>query len=265
MSKISTYDNASPVTLSDRLIGTSVGATPANSTKNFLVNDLLTLFTDNINEVGKVSLPVRYAEAVVKGDPVYISGFNVGQNRLEVSKAEADDANKMPVIGLADADYSMSTNGTVIAIGSLTSVDLSALSPAPIVGDILYVKAGGGLTKTAPINLDLIQNVGIVSRTGATGAIEVTAIGRANALPNFRANSIAYGTSTGNPSFSTTFSYTEENITQGTTTFTGKTSISTDLLNIPLRTFADNAAALAGDLVANDIYKTATGEVRIVV
>ncbi len=127
MSKISTYNNASPVTLSDRLIGTSVGATPANSTKNFLVSDLLALFEGNITledallagntsttamilggslrinsglldaagglgtsgqsllstgtavswgdpSVGKLSLPVRYAEAVAKGDPLYISG-----------------------------------------------------------------------------------------------------------------------------------------------------------------------------------------------
>jgi hypothetical protein len=29
--------------------------------------------------------------------------------------------------------------------------------------------------------------------------------------------------------------------------------------------FADNAAAIAGDLVAGDIYRTATGELRIVV
>ena len=48
MSKISTYNNASPVTLSDKLIGTSVGATPANATKNFLVSDLLALFEGNI-------------------------------------------------------------------------------------------------------------------------------------------------------------------------------------------------------------------------
>ena len=29
--------------------------------------------------------------------------------------------------------------------------------------------------------------------------------------------------------------------------------------------FADNAAAIAGDLVDGDVYKTATGELRIVV
>lgn len=48
MARISTYDNASPVTLSDKVIGTSAGATPANATKNFLVSDLLTLFESEI-------------------------------------------------------------------------------------------------------------------------------------------------------------------------------------------------------------------------
>ena len=44
MAKISTYDNASPVTLDDKVIGTSVGGVPTDATKNFLVSDLLTLF-----------------------------------------------------------------------------------------------------------------------------------------------------------------------------------------------------------------------------
>lgn len=48
MARISTYDNAGPVTLSDKIIGTSVGATPANATKNFLISDLLTLFESEI-------------------------------------------------------------------------------------------------------------------------------------------------------------------------------------------------------------------------
>ena len=48
MAKISTYDNASPVALTDKIIGTSVGAVPANATKNFLLSDLLTLFQGSI-------------------------------------------------------------------------------------------------------------------------------------------------------------------------------------------------------------------------
>lgn len=50
MARISTYDNASPVTLSDKVIGTSVGATPANATKNFLVSDILELFKGDVAE-----------------------------------------------------------------------------------------------------------------------------------------------------------------------------------------------------------------------
>ena len=36
-----------------------------------------------------------------------------------------------------------------------------------------------------------------------------------------------------------------------------------NLLNLP--THADNAAAIAGGLETNDVYKTSTGELRIVV
>jgi hypothetical protein len=48
MARISTYTNASPVTLSDKFIGTEVSGTPVNVTKNFLISDLLALFQDNI-------------------------------------------------------------------------------------------------------------------------------------------------------------------------------------------------------------------------
>ena len=36
-----------------------------------------------------------------------------------------------------------------------------------------------------------------------------------------------------------------------------------NLLNLPV--YADNAAAVTGGLAINDVYKTATGELRIVV
>jgi hypothetical protein len=48
MAKISTYTNATPVTLSDKFIGTEVAGTPVNVTKNFLISDLLALFQNNI-------------------------------------------------------------------------------------------------------------------------------------------------------------------------------------------------------------------------
>jgi len=48
MARISTYANISPVTISDKVIGTDVGGSPADQTKNFLIGDILTLFQSNI-------------------------------------------------------------------------------------------------------------------------------------------------------------------------------------------------------------------------
>ena len=319
MSKISTYNNASPVTLSDKLIGTSVGATPANATKNFLVSDLLALFEGNITledallsgntsttamilggslrinsglldavgglgtsgqsltstgvgvawgdpSVGKISLPVRYLESVTLGDPVYIAGYNNGQNIQEVRKADAADPNKMPAIGIADASYSQNTNGTAIMIGGIDTIDLSGIVPAPTVGSVLYVSNGGGLASTPPVGTSLIQNVGIVSKTGASGEFEVTAIGRANALPNITPSSVVFGGTTGQASYSLRLIYTEQDIAQGAATFAGKTEISTGLFKLPqLRTFSDNTTALAGDLIVGDVYKDNAGGLRVVI
>lgn len=360
MARISTYANASPVALSDLLIGTSVGATPANATKNFLVSDLVALFDDQVSlqevldvgntatqdltlignlgvtgaithsgaygysngqftmaatgtmvlggpltcnssisltgtvkdyndtlgiagqtlvsdgssqvtwgepTTGKLSLPVRYLENVTLGDPVYIAGYNSGQNIQEVRKADSADPNKMPAIGLADASYSQNTNGTAIMIGGIDTIDLSGIVPAPTVGSVLYVSnGGGGLVSVPPVGTSLIQNVGIVSKTGVSGEVEVTAIGRSNALPNITAGSIVFGQSTGEPVDSTLFYYTEEDVVQGATTFTGKTGVGTDLFNVStLQTFASNAAALAADLVAGDFYKDSNDFVKVVV
>lgn len=42
-------------------------------------------------------------------------------------------------------------------------------------------------------------------------------------------------------------------------------AIFTSLKLTALPTYANNAAAIAGGLIANDVYKTSTGELRIVV
>ena len=47
MAKISSYSTTTPV-LTDKLIGTDVGGTPADATKNFLLSDVQTLFKSGI-------------------------------------------------------------------------------------------------------------------------------------------------------------------------------------------------------------------------
>lgn len=162
-----------------------LGVTGINSIKRF--NDLTTLTTDPSTGTGtsesaeRIELEVRFDEAVVKGDPLYITGYNVGQARITVAKADASDSAKMPSIGLADAAYSLNDNGKALTMGSLVDVDTSSFSE----GDVLYVAASGGLTATKPTGSNLIQNVGKVGRSNLNnGEIVVMAVGRSNDVPN---------------------------------------------------------------------------------
>jgi hypothetical protein len=68
MAKISTYDNASAPNLSrDKVIGTEVGDTSSNATKNFKLEQLVTLFNggttptaDTIGVKGEIRVDASY-------------------------------------------------------------------------------------------------------------------------------------------------------------------------------------------------------------
>lgn len=146
----------------------------------------------------RVTIEVRFDEAVSKGDPVYVSGYNNGQDRITVGKADASDSSKMPSIGLATANYSQNDNGQATCIGSLEDVN-TQVSPNDFQeGDVLYVKAGGGLTNVKPTGTNLIQNVGKVGRRQQNnGEIVVMAIGRSNDVPNIPNGQAWIGNSSG--------------------------------------------------------------------
>ena len=130
--------------------------------------------------------PIIADGALVKGDPVYITGFNNGQNKNIVAKADSSDPAKMPVIGISDGTYINNDAGSITAFGSFNGVfDTTGGAENWSVGDIIYVKPGGGLTNIKPGGTDLIQNIAIVSRVQQnTGELEVIALGRANDVPN---------------------------------------------------------------------------------
>ena len=144
---------------------------------------------------------VRYLEAIVKGDPVYIDGYNLGQGITQVGRADASDPTKMPAYGVANEDASQNTNGTVTAIGSFNGTfDTSFLNE----GEVIYVNTAANdvagrprLTSTKPSGeANLIQNIGFCSRENANnGEIEVVAVGRTNATPNLNSAKIFLGNS----------------------------------------------------------------------
>ena len=142
--------------------------------------------------------PIIADGALVKGDPVYITGFNNGQDKNIVAKADSSDPAKMPVVGISNGAYANNGAGFMTAFGSFNGAfDTTGGAENWSVGDIIYVKPGGGLTNIKPGGTDLVQNIAIVSRVQQnTGELEVIALGRTNDVPNLPEGRLFVGTAT---------------------------------------------------------------------
>ena len=151
----------------------------------------------------RLDLQLRNDEGVDldTGTPVYSKGEIGGSNRIKVGKSDASDSSKMPAIGVLaqDLDTAGNKDGYAVVTGVLNENITPTNSPVLTEGDIVYVCSGGTLTTTKPIGIDLIQNVGIVLKTNGTiiQGIKVSAIGRANDVPNIQENYLWLGNSDG--------------------------------------------------------------------
>lgn len=140
--------------------------------------------------------------SIPKGSPLHISG-NDGTNPT-VEIADASDAAKMPVSGLANATIANGATGEMMITGIISGVNTSALNGAsPNEGDIIYVNPFAGTSSIPWLTVDApsgeansLQNVGIIVRDDITqGSIQVTCTGRTNATPNLNRGSIFLGNS----------------------------------------------------------------------
>ena len=156
--------------------------------------------TGSVEEASRaqsIQIDCRTSEAVSKGDPLYITGFDPGQNRPEVGKADASNPNKMPVVGLALEDAAININTRFVQAGQLTNLNTDIDGAA--VNATLYVAVGGGFTTTRPTgSSNLIQNVGKIERVQQNnGEIIVSAILRTNDVPNIQPGYTWVGNSDG--------------------------------------------------------------------
>ena len=157
-------------------------------------------FTGDI--IGQLRGPVKFSaqagETLAKGDVVYISGVS-GQTPI-VSKADADDAAKMPAFGLAEAATTSGNPVDVITFGTFSGYDTD--TPGWSLGDTLYVSTTAGqITNIVPSGeSSLIQNIGKVQRVDASaGRIKVGGAGRSNAVPNLNDGNIFIGNASNRP------------------------------------------------------------------
>jgi len=138
-------------------------------------------------------------EPLSKGDPLYVVGWNNGTSIVIVGKADSSLGSRMPCIGVAANDIAQGAVGEMIVVGVLDGIQTNNLQGSPVVGDIVYVKVGGGFTGLKPDQGNLIQNIGIILNSAGPGAgsIQITAIGRSNDIPNIPSASLWLGNASG--------------------------------------------------------------------
>lgn len=201
------------------------------------------------NLAGSVYAHVRAGEALLKGDPVYISGSHGSGSTLIpiVSKADASNSAKMPAIGIMDADLANNANGHMVITGTIADLNTAAYA----VNDTLYVASGGGLTATPPTansqpvarversnanNGALIVKVNGLASNGGNGASDANKLVRFSSTGTIPVASIgglgtgvatALAVNTGSAGAFVVNGETATNMTfAGTATFTGQTEMS---------------------------------------
>ncbi len=177
---------------------------------------------ENAEHADAVQFPVIAKETLTKGDPVYVSGYNSGEGKPEVLKADASDSSKMPVVGLAMVNASNNDHIFIAVAGNFSDVDTDTGLTSPSVGDTLYVASGGGYTNVKPTGTNLIQNIGVIGRVQQNnGEIVVSAIQRSNDLPNIQDGYTWVGDGSGVPQAVATSSFAGATIDTGSFATTG--------------------------------------------
>ena len=172
--------------------------TAGNITAGYFIGDgsLLTNISganvSTVDESRTVVKTVIAGEDLAKGDAVYISG-GTGDNP-EVSKADADDATKMPVFGVTTEAVTATNTTDIVIYGLLQSYNTTGFAT----GDSLFVSTTpGALTTTKPTGESaLLQTVGkVIKGNSSGGKITITGAGRTNATPNLNEGNIFLGSS----------------------------------------------------------------------
>lgn len=168
------------------LLSVNAGATaPEWSGGSLTWNSSTELLTSTYGKQTGI-IEVKAGATITKGQAVYITGYDSGSGKPTVGLAQADNASTMPSIGIAVANISSGSVGFVAYTGQLNNIDLSGIIGVAE-NDTLYVSplSAGDLTNIKPVGAtELIQNVGRVLQTGASGKIAVSNIGRTNDVPN---------------------------------------------------------------------------------
>jgi len=126
---------------------------------NLDVSNLLTANHIHGNIAGQLYVHVEAQEALTKGDPVYISGYNTETGQPKVRRAQSNNNAKMPAIGVIDANYAEEAAGAnCIISGIVENINTDGFG----LNNPIYVAPSGGFTATKPTTN--VQQIGICDR-----------------------------------------------------------------------------------------------------
>jgi hypothetical protein len=152
-------------------------------------------------EVSRLQVRNDEGSTIPAGAPLYSKGEIGGSERILVGIADANDAAKMPCIGIAQAEMNTTSTKDNFAVSQgVFNTNISGFTGLSD-GDILYVDDSGSAPYLTQNKSDVagsankIQNVGIVLKTNGTicQGLLVSAIGRTNDVPNLDSGYIFYG------------------------------------------------------------------------
>ena len=132
---------------------------------------------------------------IPKGSPVYVTGVG-GGNKPLVDIADADDAAKMPALGITLAEATHNSDVLVGTYGVFAEANTGVFTE----GDELYIDTvAGKLTATRPTgSTTKIQKIGQVLRSHASsGSILIQGAGRSNDIPNLPLSQVFIGNTSG--------------------------------------------------------------------
>jgi len=153
------------------------------------------LVTDGLGNISfghgeKLHLQVRNDDTVTipAGTPIYSTGEIGGSERIKVRIASASNAATMPAIGIVETTLTTTgdTQDGFAIINGVYNENITPVEGSPAIGDNVYVYSNGGLTTVKPTGSNLIQNIGIVLKTGGgqIQGMKVSSIDRTNDVPN---------------------------------------------------------------------------------
>ena len=212
----------------------TITATGDITTSGFFEGDLNgAVTTDVYNNTGGT---------LTKGQAVYLTGSNTGDTP-HVALADADDATKMPALGIIRENISNASTGQVVTSGVMNFASHGFTAGA----DLFIGTTAGALSETAPTGATgLIQKIGKVI---STTHIIVQGAFRTNATPNLDEGKIFLGSSS-NTAISVT---PDSNFTTTGNAFSLSNSL-TDVNTIATETDADLTFKV-GNVVIRDITK----------